>query len=48
MKLAILSREPKLYSTTRLMEAAFARGHEAVVIDHLHCNLLLEKGKPGK
>ena len=47
MKLAILSREPKLYSTTRLVEAAEQRGHEAVVVDHLHCNLVLEKGKPG-
>jgi ribosomal protein S6--L-glutamate ligase len=47
MKLAILSREPKLYSTTRLVEAAVLRGHEAIVVDHLHCNLVLEKGKPG-
>ena len=47
MKLAILSREPKSYSTQRLVEAAAARGHEAVVIDHLQCNLLLEKGRPG-
>ena len=47
MKLAILSREPKSYSTQRLVEAAVARGHEAVVIDHLHCNLVLEKGRPG-
>jgi ribosomal protein S6--L-glutamate ligase len=46
MKLAILSREPKLYSTTRLVEAAEQRGYEAVVVDHLHCNLVLEKGKP--
>ncbi|MCC2547757.1 30S ribosomal protein S6--L-glutamate ligase [Hymenobacter sp. BT175] len=47
MKLAILSREPKLYSTTRLVQAAEARGHQAVVIDHLQCNLVLEKGAPG-
>jgi ribosomal protein S6--L-glutamate ligase len=47
MKLAILSREPKSYSTQRLVEAAMLRGHEAVVIDHLQCNLVLEKGKPG-
>ena len=47
MKLAILSREPKSYSTQRLVEAAAAQGHEAVVIDHLHCNLVLEKGQPG-
>jgi len=47
MKLAILSREPKSYSTQRLVEAASLRGHEVVVIDHLQCNLVLEKGKPG-
>ena len=47
MKLAILSREPKSYSTKRLVEAAVALGHEAVVIDHLQCNIVLEKGKPG-
>ena len=46
MKLAILSREPKSYSTQRLVEAATARGHEAVVVDHLQCNLVLEKGRP--
>ena len=47
MKLAILSREPKSYSTQRLVEAAVAQGHEAVVVDHLQCNLVLEKGRPG-
>ena len=47
MKLAILSREPKSYSTQRLVEAAAARGHEAIVVDHLQCNLVLEKGQPG-
>ncbi|GAA4372344.1 30S ribosomal protein S6--L-glutamate ligase [Hymenobacter koreensis] len=46
MKLAILSREPKLYSTKRLVEAAEARGHQVEVIDHLQCNLVLEKGTP--
>ena len=47
MKLAILSREPSSYSTQRLVEAATACGHEAVVVDHMRCNLVLEKGKPG-
>jgi ribosomal protein S6--L-glutamate ligase len=37
MKIAILSRDPKLYSTRRLIEAARARGHEARVIDVLRC-----------
>ena len=47
MKLAILSREPKSYSTQRLVEAAAARGHEAIIVDHLQCNLVLERGHPG-
>jgi ribosomal protein S6--L-glutamate ligase len=37
MKIAILSRNPKLYSTKRLVEAAKERGHEARVIDHIRC-----------
>ncbi len=35
MKIAILSRNPQLYSTKRLVEAATERGHEARVIDVL-------------
>ncbi len=46
MNLAILSREPKSYSTQRLVAAAQARGHDAQVIDHLQCNLVLERGQP--
>ena len=37
MKIAILSRNPKLYSTKRLLDAATERGHEARVIDHVRC-----------
>lgn len=37
MKLAILSRNRRLYSTRRLVEAAVARGHEVQVIDVLRC-----------
>lgn len=46
MKIAILSRNSKLYSTKRLVEAAQKRGHEAIVIDHSKCDLVIEKGKP--
>ncbi|GAA4313321.1 30S ribosomal protein S6--L-glutamate ligase [Nibribacter koreensis] len=46
MKIAILSRNPRLYSTRRLVEAAHQRGHEAVVLDHLRCDLVMEKGAP--
>ena len=45
-KLAILSRNPKLYSTSRLVEAAGARGAEALVIDPLHCVVNLSKKLP--
>lgn len=37
MKIGILSRGPKLYSTKRLVEAAKERGHEVQVIDPLKC-----------
>jgi ribosomal protein S6--L-glutamate ligase len=47
MNLAILSREPKSYSTQRLVAAAQERGHDAQVLDHLQCNLVLERGQPG-
>ena len=46
MKIAILSRNSKLYSTKRLVEAAVERGHEAIVLDHLKCDLLMEKNQP--
>jgi ribosomal protein S6--L-glutamate ligase len=45
-KLAILSRNPKLYSTSRLVEAAEARGAEVLVIDPLHCVVNLSKKRP--
>ncbi|HSI89635.1 MAG TPA: 30S ribosomal protein S6--L-glutamate ligase, partial [Adhaeribacter sp.] len=46
MKIAILSRNSKLYSTRRLVEAAQQRGHEVLVLDHLKCDLLIEAGHP--
>jgi ribosomal protein S6--L-glutamate ligase len=46
MKIAILSRGPKLYSTRRLFEAAEQRGHEVIVLDHLKCVLVIEKSHP--
>ncbi len=39
MKLAILSRNRKLYSTRRLVEAARERGHSVRVLDPLRCYL---------
>jgi ribosomal protein S6--L-glutamate ligase len=46
MKLGILSRNPNLYSTRRLVEAAKQRGHEIKVVDALRCNLVMEKRNP--
>lgn len=46
MQIAVLSRNAKLYSTNRLIEAARQRGHEAVVIDHLRCSVSADIGNP--
>lgn len=46
MKIAILSRGKNIYSTKRLLEAAEQRGHEAVLMDHMKCVLVIEKGRP--
>ena len=46
MKIVILSRNPNLYSTKRLVEAAEQKGHEVLVVDHLKCVIELEKKSP--
>lgn len=46
MNIVILSRDTKLYSTRRLVEAAEQHGHKVKVVDHLKCNLVIEKKKP--
>ena len=46
MKIAVLSRNPKLYSTIRLLEAIEKRGHEAVIIDHLKCDIIIDENGP--
>ena len=46
MKIAVLSTNPDLYSTRRLVEAIKSRGHKAVVIDHVKCFVMIEGGKP--
>jgi ribosomal protein S6--L-glutamate ligase len=46
MKIAILSRNPNLYSTKRLVEAGQKRGHDITVLDHLKCVLVIEKARP--
>ena len=46
MKIGILSRNSSLYSTKRLMEAARARGHTAVVINTTRCYMNININKP--
>lgn len=46
MKIAILSRNPKLYSTARLVEAAQQRGHEVSVINPLRCYMNITANRP--
>lgn len=46
MKIVILSRNPNLYSTKRLVAAGEERGHEMVVLDHLKCVLVIESNRP--
>jgi ribosomal protein S6--L-glutamate ligase len=46
MKIVILSRNRKLYSTIRLIEAAESRGHETRVLDVLRCYMNITSHKP--
>ena len=46
LKIAVLSRKAALYSTTRLVEAARARGHNVEVIDYLRCLLCITSHLP--
>ena len=46
VKIAILSRNRKLYSTTRLVEACRLRGHEVSVLDVVRCYMNISQDKP--
>ena len=46
MRIVILSQNPNLYSTKRLVEAGEKKGHEMLIVDHGKCNLVIEKKKP--
>lgn len=46
MKIAIMSRNKKLYSTKRLVEAAEKRGHQVQVVDALRCYMNITSLKP--
>lgn len=46
MRLALLCRNPKLYSHQRLVEATKSRGYDIDVIDHLRCYINITSNKP--
>lgn len=46
MKIGILSRSRKLYSTRRLVEAGQQRGHEVQIIDTLRCYMNIVSHRP--
>jgi ribosomal protein S6--L-glutamate ligase len=46
MKIALLTRNPKLYSHQRLIETAEKRGHQMVPIDYLKCYMNITSKKP--
>ena len=46
MKLAILSRNPRAYSTARLKEAALKRNHDVRILDTLKFSIDVERGEP--
>jgi len=46
LKIAILSRNARLYSTQRLVQAAAQRGHQARVVDVLRCYMNITSHRP--
>lgn len=46
MKIGILSRNPKIYSTHRLVKAAISRGHQVKVINPLRCYMNITSSRP--
>lgn len=46
MKIGILSRNPKIYSTHRLVKAAISRGHKVRVINPLRCYMNITSSHP--
>jgi ribosomal protein S6--L-glutamate ligase len=46
MRICILSRNPHLYSTARLVEAGRARGHDVSVVDTLQCYMEVTQEEP--
>ncbi|WP_025898362.1 30S ribosomal protein S6--L-glutamate ligase [Sneathiella glossodoripedis] len=46
LKIAVLSREPENYSTSRLVDAAVSRGHSVDVINTTRCYMNITSKKP--
>jgi len=46
MRMLVLSRNASLYSTSRIVLAARARGHEVSVIDPLDFQIVVSRGRP--
>jgi len=46
LRILILSRNKTLYSTERLVETIEKKGHEAIVLDHLKCDIVIEQDNP--
>lgn len=46
MKIALLTRNPKLYSHQRIMQVAQERGHDITPIDYLRCYMNITSRKP--
>ena len=46
MKIGVLSLNPNLYSTLRLVEAGRERGHDVKVINYLRCYMDITARRP--
>lgn len=46
MNIKILSANPNLYSTKRILEAGLKRKHKVEIIDHTKCDIVIEKKNP--
>ena len=46
MKIAMLARNPNLYSHKRLKESAEARGHELEILNTTRCNVNIASHRP--
>ena len=46
MRIALLSTNPELYSTRRVLEAGEAAGHEMILVDYLRCYMSVVSHRP--